>query len=120
TNVVFGTSDSLTFTNLQLSDTAQYRVVVTNYAISAQQTNALAFLQVLVPLRLEDIQLLQDGSATMKLSGPTNRSYAIEMSSNLANWTTLTNVFYAEGSLPFTDASAVGVSNRCYRVRWGP
>jgi hypothetical protein len=117
TNVVNGTTDSFTLTNVQLTDTAQYRVIVTNFAIATLTVNATAFLQVLVPPQLQDMTLLPGGSASMKLSGSANRTYAVEISSTLTNWTTLTNIFYTNGLMPFIDSTTSGASNRFYRMR---
>jgi hypothetical protein len=117
TNILYTTNDSLTLSNIQLTDSGTYRVIITNSAIASLSTNATAFLQVLLPVRLQEMQVLGDGSARMKLSGSTNRSYAVEMSSNLTNWTTLTNLFYTNGLMPFIDASAVGATTRFYRAR---
>ena len=58
-----------------------------------------------------------NGSASMRVSGTTNRTYAIETSSTLSNWTTLTNFFYTNGLMPFIDPTTSGVSNRFYRAR---
>jgi hypothetical protein len=116
TNVVYTTNNSSP--SPTSSDyTGTYRVIVTNSAIALQLTNATAFLQVVVPARLLEMEVLGDGSAKMKLSGNTNRSYAVEVSSNLMNWTTLTNLFYTNGLMPFIDATTAGANQRFYRAR---
>jgi hypothetical protein len=56
----------------------------------------------------------------MFLQGNVNRSYAIEISSNLANWGTLTTLSYTNGRMPFTDATATNATQRFYRARLVP
>ena len=69
---------------------------------------------------LQNVERLPDGSVRMQLSGATNRSYAIDASSHLTNWTTLDTIFYTNGWMPFIDATTGGITNRFYRARLVP
>jgi hypothetical protein len=109
------TSDTLSLVNIQAGNVGAYRVVVGNtFGSTASQP---AQLSLLGPATLQNPVVLGDGSVSMGLSGPTNRNYAVEISSNLTNWTTLTTLFYTNGVMPFTDSSANGTTNRFYRTR---
>ena len=109
------TSDTLSLVNIQAGNVGAYRVVVGNtFGSTASQP---AQLSLLGPATLQNPVVLGNGSVSMGLSGPTNRNYAIEISSSLTNWTTLTTIFYTNGVMPFTDASAGGATNRFYRTR---
>jgi len=48
--------------------------------------------------------------------GRAGRSYTIQTSSNLLNWSALTNFVSATGTNQFTDASASNFNRRFYRA----
>ena len=54
---------------------------------------------------------------SFKLSGVPNRTYTIEASANLTNWTSLGPVLYTNGLMPYLDATASSLTNRFYRAR---
>ena len=67
------------------------------------------------------IDLLPRGDCRLTLTAPTNLTFRLEASTNLANWLTLTNYT----NLPFTwiqytDAPASGFPSRFYRAAWCP
>ncbi len=109
------TSATLSLVDIQAQNVGAYRVVVGNTFGST--TSQPAQLSLLGPATLQDPVVLANGSVSMGLSGPTNRTYAIEISASLTNWTTLTNIFYTNGVMPFTDSTAGGSTNRFYRTR---
>jgi hypothetical protein len=112
------TNATLSLTNVQATHEGAYHVVVTNFAGSA--TSAVATLTLVRPLILSDPEVLANGHVRMKISGPLNQSYQIEISGNLTQWSVLSTLAYTNGLMPFTDATAVGVTNRFYRVRRAP
>lgn len=108
----------LTLTNVSLGNQGGCRVLVTNFVGIA---SASAVLTVNVPtILLRNAERLPNGSVRMELSGATNRSYAIDASSHLTNWTTLDTIFYTNGWMPFTDTTTGGVTNRFHRARLVP
>jgi hypothetical protein len=120
TNVVMTTSNSYTITNAQISDTALWRVILTNSGNLSLVVNTTFVVRVVAPPTLQDLARFGDGTVQMTIQGPTNRSYAIEASSNLSNWTALSTIFYTNGFMPFTDPTAPEATNRFYRARWLP
>jgi hypothetical protein len=113
------TASSLSVNGVQSANEGYYKVRVTN--ASGFTDSQAALLTILVEPQLHEIEMLSNGAARMKLSGNTNRSYSVEVSSNLTNWTGLTNLFYTNGLMPFIDSTSLGggTSNRFYRVRLG-
>jgi hypothetical protein len=109
------TNATLSLTNVQVANHGAYQVVITNLA--GTDTSAEATLTVAGAILLENLQLLPNGTVQMGISGATNRSYSIERSSNLTNWTELSTIFYTNGVMPFTDASPLAGTNRFYRAR---
>jgi len=75
---------------------------------------------VLAPPILSEPEFLPGGVFQFKIQGSTNRSYFIEISTNVTDWTTLTNFLYTNGFMPFADPTSAGVTNRFYRARLAP
>jgi hypothetical protein len=118
--VLLTTNCSITLTNVQLTDSGSYRVVLTNSGSVTPTVNATFTVAVVPATVLRDPQVLANGQVEMKLSGNPNQSYEIQISSNLVNWSALSTIVYTNGLMPFTDATAVGVNNRFYRARQVP
>jgi hypothetical protein len=75
-----------------------------------QQTPALA--------RLSVPTILPGGPLHCAVTGASGLRYTIEVSSNLMNWSSLTNVLMnAAGTGEFRDPTTVGSSGRFYRAR---
>jgi hypothetical protein len=109
------TNATLTVTNAQDANEGAYYVTVSNLGGTA--TSVSATLSLNTHVVLGEPQLLGDGSIRFNLRGVPNRSYAIETSSNLLNWTTYNTIVAGESPTPFTDSNLTGVSNRFYRAR---
>ncbi len=67
------------------------------------------------PVRFEQMTLLADHSPRLVLSGEPGLTYAIQRSTDFANWVTLTNLLDADGLVEFVDAPASG-TQRFYRT----
>ncbi len=113
--IVGATNAAFTVTNVQASNQGGYRVVVSN--IGASVTSSAATLALNLPPQLSDVLRLPNGSVSFKLSGVPNRTYTIEASANLTNWTSLGPVLYTNGLMPYLDATAASLTNRFYRAR---
>jgi hypothetical protein len=115
------TSSTLTMTNVQLTnDGNTFNVAVTNIAGSAASLSSNAVLTVLTRPVLSSPQVLPNGTFQMLLQGNTNRSYFIDISSNLTTWGTLTTLNYTNGRMPVVDATATNAPQRFYRARLVP
>jgi Lamin Tail Domain/CotH kinase protein/Fn3 associated len=109
------TNASLNLSNVQAANAGGYFVIVTNVAGSA--TSQVATLALNGPPSLSEPEYLSNGWMRFKISGVPNRSYFVDISSNLPNWNLLTNLVYTNGLMPFIDTTAPGVTNRFYRLR---
>jgi hypothetical protein len=109
------TNTSLLLTNVQLTNSGSYRVVVTNPAGSVP--SAVATLAVGTPPLLLNARTALQGGFAFTLSGTPGAVYLIEGSSNLLNWTPLTLVTNLTGTVNFTDTPASGLFGRFYRAR---
>jgi len=70
-----------------------------------------------VPTRLSQTSLTPNGSFQTVVTSKANRTNAIDASTNLSNWSSLTNVLNKTGTLPFSDPAATNYSQRFYRAR---
>lgn len=71
------------------------------------------------PPRLSLLGML-DGAATLRLSGQSDLAFALEVSSNLVDWTSLKTNVTTGGFFDYVDDAALGSSRRFYRGRWVP
>ena len=119
-NISGATGSSYTRVNVQPTNAGNYNVSVAN---SLGVTNSpAAVLTVLVRPFLVSPQMT-NGVFKLTLSGGnTNRSYYIDVSTNLAvtNWTVLAAVTNVSGQILFTDTNVPGAFSRFYRARLAP
>jgi hypothetical protein len=113
-------SSTLTLTNVPLSyDGSLFTVVATNAGGQAPlSSNAL--LTVVRPPLLSDPVLLPDRVFQMLIQGNLHRSYLIDVSSNLLDWTPAGTVSCTDGRTMFIDVSATNGTQRFYRARLAP
>lgn len=73
------------------------------------------------PVRLTANPPLNNGPFQLHLSGDPNRTYVIQVSTNLTNWLTVyTNTTSANGTFDFTDAQSTNSMQRSYRAVSSP
>ena len=111
------TNATLALTNVQLADTASYSIRVSNFAGTVASRPA--------PLRVKtvefgELRLTSAGHFQLEIVGVPGRSYAIEASTNLSNWTPLTTLTNVAASTLFHDPEAVLHPRRFYRVLLQP
>ena len=115
------TSNTLTLPNVQSTNAGTYGIIVsavTNVTIAPASFTANLAVQI-QPV-LSQPQFLPNGSFRMFLQGNANRSYFIDISSNMASWSNLTSMAYTNGQMPFTDSTATNRFQRFYRARQAP
>ena len=61
-----------------------------------------------------------NGAATLRVSGLSGYSFAVEASTNLTQWASLKTNVTTSGSFDFVDDKAAGLKRRWYRARWVP
>jgi thermitase len=121
TNLANAIDATLSLTNVRGADAGMYSVVVTN-AIGVPAVFS-ASLQLLGPSQpvLADPRLLAEGRFQIGVQGLSNQQpYAVEISTNLTNWTVLAAFTATNSSFIFTDSPAILPPQRFYRVRWDP
>ncbi|MEO5803500.1 MAG: alpha/beta hydrolase [Verrucomicrobiota bacterium] len=79
----------------------------------------LLFLQpwAMEALQIDSATLLPNHQLRLGISGATNSICIIEASTNLAGWTTVTNIFNPTGAFQFTNALGTNPASRFFRVR---
>jgi len=114
-DIVSATNATLTIASAQVFHQGDYRVVVSN--VGASVTSSVATLTLNLPPQLSEVMRLPNGSVSFMISGAPNRTYFVEASANLTNWTNLGSVLYTNGLMPYLDATASSHTNRFYRAR---
>ena len=95
-----------------------YSVVVTNASGSVTSSVASLTLTPTQPLQFTHISRLADGRVKLGMSGEAGFNVQLRASTNLTSWLVLTNLANPSGSLSFTDAPPVSVSNQFYRAQY--
>jgi hypothetical protein len=112
------TTNNYTQSNVQLTNTGNYSVVVSNVAGTVTSDDAL--LTVIPPgPRIDSFTLLTDGQIRLQISGAPGH-YGIDGATNLTgsplDWSELTNFFTTTDSFEFTD-SQTNLPQRFYRAK---
>ena len=115
TNLASATTTLLTITTAQFTNAGSYSVFVTNAAGTRFSDDALLAVTQAPPSRIDSITLLSGGQIQLQVNGYPGQ-YAIEGSTNLADWATLTNFSSTGSSFQYVDPET-GQSQRYYRVR---
>jgi len=118
TNIAGATNAALLLTSLQGTNAGLYSVLVTNIAGTQTSSNALLSL---IASTQPTMQLTgPPGSVQLNCLGETGANYALETSTNLVSWTTLTNIVAPSAAFSFNPAVSPDNLQRYYRLRSGP
>ena len=120
TNIAASTNTSLLLSNLQGTNAGLYSVFVTN--ISGTQTSSNAVLSLIASTQ-PTMQLAgapAGGSVQLDCLGQSGATYALETSTDLVTWTTLTNIVAPAAAFSFTPSVSTDDLQRYYRLRSGP
>jgi len=115
TNIPGATSSSFTRNNVQLADAGTYAVLVTNSFGVVLSSNAVLSVASPQPLKFDLISVQPDQRLRILLSGAPG-VYALQTSSNLTSWATLTNLSNVSGTVEFTDDAVTNRVLRFYRA----
>ena len=118
TNIPGATASSYTRNNLQAGDAGDYSVVVTNASGTVTSANALLTLAPSAPLQFGQLSSLPDGRFTFTLTSDPGFAVEIQSSTNLTDWSILTNIPNPTGILQFTDDLSTNVLSKFYRARY--
>jgi hypothetical protein len=114
-NIPGATGGNYTRNNAQTTDSGNYSVVITNASGTVTSFDALLTVTPVQPLQFDLITHLPPDQIRLVLSGEPGANVLLESSTNLANWTMLTNLSNPSGSLIYTDSFGPGVLQRYYR-----
>ena len=116
TNLAGATSSSYTRLNAQAIHAGNYSVVVTNGSGSITSAVATLTLTPSVPLQFTSITALPDGAVSLGVTGDPGFNVLLQTSTNLVDWSALTNLVNPTGTLSFTNPPAPGVPYQFFRA----
>src|SRR2546430_13627112 len=94
--------------NSTLGQPGDNYMVFDNYAVAAEP----------YPFRLDAVQRLSDGAFLLRLTGESERQYAIDATTDFVDWYALkTNSVGTDGAFDFVDTTATNYSRSFYRAR---
>jgi len=103
---------------VQTNDPGNYSVVISNAAGVATSSNAVLTVLIPQPPHIDAITQLPDGHIQLQASGSPGH-YVIDGSTNLADWSELTNFRSTNSTFQYTDPQTNFIL-RFYRVRLIP
>ena len=120
TNISGATNAALLLSNLQGTNAGLYSVVVTNIVGTQTSSNALLSLIASTPPTMQLAGAPTGGSVQLDCLGQVGANYALETSTNLVNWATLTNIIAPAAAFSLTLPVSTEDLQRYYRLRSGP
>jgi hypothetical protein len=94
--------------------------MVTNIAGSILSSNGLLSILTAAPGQFQSIALQPDSSLQIVLWGDPGATYYVQSSTNLVNWSPLTNLTLSTGAAMFSLPVLPGDTQRYFRARSGP
>jgi hypothetical protein len=116
TNIAGATGNTYTRLNVQAVHAGDYSVVVTNTSGSITSAVATLTLTPSVPLQFASIMALLDGKVRLGLTGDPGFNVQLQTSTNLTDWSVLTNLLNPTGTLLFTNEPSAGVPYQFFRA----
>lgn len=120
TNIPGATAATFTRTNVQYAQAGNYSVAVGNLAGSVTSADARLTILPAAPATFELVTLQSDGSLTLRLQGDAGATYFVETSTNLVDWSALTNVSLSGPTVLFSVGPATSEPQRYFRARSAP
>jgi autotransporter-associated beta strand protein len=119
TSIAGATNSSLTLTNLAVTQSGNYTVMVTNAVGNASALGALTVNPLVAPALSGGVSL-GGGGFQLTFSGPVGETFKVISATNLvtplAGWTVLTNGIFGVGSVTFVDSTATNHPQRFYLI----
>jgi uncharacterized repeat protein (TIGR03803 family) len=115
-NISGATTPALTLASVALSDSGLYAALITN--VFGSVTSSGARLTVVGQPLFSGIERLPDGNIELLLTGTPNILWRIDTSTNLVDWTTLTNILAPGGTCQLIDSGSTSSPQRFYRAVW--
>ena len=121
-NVTLLTLNTLTIGNVQSGDAGVYTVVVRNASgsVTSAPVNLVILLDTVTNIVSQVVTPLTHGMTAngfrVLFSGPRGSNFVIQASSDLANWSPISTNAAPEGTVDFTDTTALNRPQRFYRA----
>ena len=110
-----GTNLTLLVSNVQSSNTGPYTLIISNFAGAVTNSASLGLqLPLLTPTAS---QFNGSHQFQFRLTGINGSNYAVDVSTNLTNWSNLTNIISLGGNIDILDVVSTNFSRRFYRAR---
>jgi hypothetical protein len=119
-DIAGATGTSYTRMNVQYADAGSYSVVATNIAGSATSASAMLTILTASPAQFQSVTQLPDNSLQLVMAGDPGATYYVQSSTNLVNWTALTNITLTSGASTFNIPVQTNDTQRYFRARSGP
>jgi GH25 family lysozyme M1 (1,4-beta-N-acetylmuramidase) len=121
TNITGANGSSYTRNNAQYADAGNYNVLVTNIVGTTTSSNALLSILTAAPAQLQTVSWVPaDASLQIRIMGDPGATYYVQSSTNLVDWTPLTNVTIITGTFDFSITGLTNDDHRFFRARSGP
>jgi hypothetical protein len=114
TNLAYATASAYTCNNAQTKDAGSYSVVVSNIAGTVTSTDAVLTVTQPSQPQIDWIAITPEGQIKLQVSG-TPGHYAIEATTNLMDWSELTNFTTTSATFQYLDAKT-NLTQRFYRT----
>jgi GH25 family lysozyme M1 (1,4-beta-N-acetylmuramidase) len=120
TNISDATNTSYAIAFVAATNTGNYSVVATNLAGFATSSDAALALLPPAAAQFGSISVQPDGTVQIGFAGDAVWNYTVETSTNLTDWSVLTNLTSVNGVFNFTAGAATNSPQQFYRARVGP
>ena len=118
TNIAAASASAYTQNNVQANDAGSYSVVVSNIAGTLVSSDAVLTVTQPSPPVIDSISVAPAGQIQLQVSGPPGH-YAVQDSTNLVDWTDLSNFVTTGATFQYLDAET-NLTQRFYRMQWTP
>jgi len=118
TNISGAAGASYSRNNVQAADAGNYSVTITNASGSVTSADALLTLTPMQSIEFTLIDQLPNGDVRLELSGAAGFNVQLLSSTNLVDWSVLTNLPNSTGTLNYTNSPVPGVSHQFYRAQY--
>lgn len=115
-NISGATGSTYTRFNAQAVHAGNYSVVITNSSGAITSAVAPLTLTPSVPLQFTSIAALPDGKVSLSLAGDPGFSVQLQASTNLTDWSVLTNLANPAGALVYTNEPSGSVPYQFFRA----
>jgi hypothetical protein len=120
TNLAGATTATYTVTNAQYADAGNYSVILSNLAGVLPSANASLTILPAAAAQFQSAAVQLDNSLQLVLGGDAGATYYVESSTNLVDWSALTNVTLTSGTFTFNAGWVTNDVQRYFRARSGP